>query len=375
MKKFLAVVLAAALALSLVACGGAPASSGASSAGSEGGSTPASTQSYDYKIGVVTPSGDHGFTGESVAQANLMAEEMMAKYPGMDITVRDGIDAAAQIEAIENLLAGGDMDMIILWPMEGEALRSAAQSIVDAGVKLVVYDRLIEGFTADTFVGDIMGDNVGIGKAMGEYLNEFYADDDDVQYLRFVGDSSTVTSQRSEGMDGVLGDNFNQVAETLVTNWSTEEAQGQMEDWLNAHSVEEIEALDLIVTHDDEIVDGIMNALDAYSGEATINVKLITSVGGREETMQKFESTQLGVKFWTSFFSPSFIRDAFELGIGDLIGEPYTAEQDENGTYLIPSPSPMQTWPAMKTLKAIAPAIRTPRVMPSTSDRLHVSKP
>lgn len=337
MKKFLAVVLAAALALSLVACGGAPASSGASSAGSEGGSTPASTQSYDYKIGVVTPSGDHGFTGESVAQANLMAEEMMEKYPGMDITVRDGIDAAAQIEAIENLLAGGDMDMIILWPMEGEALRSAAQSIVDAGVKLVVYDRLIEGFTADTFVGDIMGDNVGIGKAMGEYLNEFYADDDDVQYLRFVGDSSTVTSQRSEGMDGVLGDNFNQVAETLVTNWSTEEAQGQMEDWLNAHSVEEIEALDLIVTHDDEIVDGIMNALDAYSGEATINVKLITSVGGREETMQKFESTQLGVKFWTSFFSPSFIRDAFELGIGDLIGEPYTAEQDENGTYLIPS--------------------------------------
>ena len=323
MKKFLAVVLAAALALSLVACGGAPASSTAS-AGSAGGSTPASTQSYDYKIGVVTPSGDHGFTGESVAQANLMAEEMMEKYPGMDITVRDGIDAAAQIESIENLLAGGDVDMIILWPMEGEALRSAAQSIVDAGVKLVVYDRLIEGFTADTFVGDIMGDNVGIGKNMGEYLNEFFADDDDVQYLRFVG-------------DGVLGDNFNQVAETLVTNWSTEEAQGQMEDWLNAHSVEEIEALDLIVTHDDEIVDGIMNALDAYSGEATINVKLITSVGGREETMQKFESTKLGVKFWTSFFSPSFIRDAFELGIGDLTGEPYSAEQDENGTYLIPS--------------------------------------
>ncbi len=90
MKKFLAVVLAAAaLALSLWPVAGAPASSTASAAGSTGGSTPASTQSYDYKIGVVTPSGDHGFTGESVAQANLMAEEMMEKYPGMDITVRD----------------------------------------------------------------------------------------------------------------------------------------------------------------------------------------------------------------------------------------------------------------------------------------------
>ena len=99
----------------------------------------------------------------------------MEKYPGMDITVRDGIDAAAQIESIENLLAGGDVDMIILWPMEGEALRSAAQSIVDAGVKLVVYDRLIEGFTADTFVGDIMGDNVGIGNNMANTLNQFFA--------------------------------------------------------------------------------------------------------------------------------------------------------------------------------------------------------
>ena len=138
-------------------------------------------------------------------------------------------------------------------------------------------------------------------------------------------------------MDGVLADNFNQVSETLVTNWSTETAQTQMENWLGSHSKEEIEALDLIVTHDDEIVDGLMNALDAYSGEAAINVKLITSVGGREETLQKFENTQLGVKFWTSFFSPSFIRQAFELGLADLTGQPFEAEQDENGTYLIPS--------------------------------------
>lgn len=182
-----------------------------------------------------------------------------------------------------------------------------------------------------------MGDNVGIGKAMGEYLNEFYKDDTDVQYLRFVGDSSTVTSQRSDGMDAVLNDSFNQVSETLVTNWSTETAQTQMENWLQSHSKEEIKALDLIVTHDDEIVDGIMNALDAYTGEAAINVKLITSVGGREETLQKFENTKLDVKFWTSFFSLSFIREAFVLGTNNLVGEAYEAEQDENGTYLIPS--------------------------------------
>lgn len=353
MKRFMALALVAMLTLSMAGCGSAPAEETAAPAettpeteetteapAQEEGSTeeaPAEEANYDFKVGVVTPSGDHGFTGESVAQAKLEAEILMEQYPGMEITVKDGIDASAQITSIENMLAGGDMDMIILWPMEGEALRSAAQTIVDSGVKLVVYDRLIEGFEADTFVGDIMGDNVGIGKAMGEYLNEFYKDDTDVQYLRFVGDSSTVTSQRSEGMDAVLNDSFNQVSETLVTNWSTETTQTQMENWLQSHSKEEIEALDLIVTHDDEIVDGIMNVLDAYTGEATINVKLITSVGGREETLQKFENTKLDVKFWTSFFSPSFIREAFVLGTNDLVGQPYEAEQDENGTYLIPS--------------------------------------
>lgn len=345
MKKILALTLALAMSLSLAACGGGGgkskgnASSGTPAGGSStsqtGGSSSQGTPAQSFKVGVVTPSGDHGFTGESVQQANLMAKEMMAKYDGLDVQVKDGIDASAQITSIENLIAGGDVDMIILWPMEGEALRSAAQSIVDADIKLVVYDRLIENF--DGKMGDIMGDNVGIGTAMGEYLTEFFAGDESVQYLRFVGGSSTVTSQRSEGMDNVLDAKFEQIAETQVTNWSSETAQTQMENWLSAQDKATIEGLDLIVTHDDEIVDGLMNALEAYDGDAQINVRLITSVGGREETMQKFENTSLDVKFCTFFFSPSFIRDAFLLGIGALYNEPYQAEQDANGTYLIPS--------------------------------------
>lgn len=339
MKRALATALAMVMSLGLAACTSTQAPSGSGSSSPSPSPSASASQamapSDSFKVGVVTPSGDHGFTGESLAQAKLMAEEMMAKHDNLQVVVKDGIDASAQITSIENMLAGGDMDMIILWPMEGEALRSAAQTIVDAGVKLVVYDRLIENF--DGLLGDIMGDNVGIGKAMGEYLNEYFKSDEKVDYLRFVGDSSTVTAQRSSGMDDVIDGKFNQAAETLVTNWSAETAQSQMENWLNAKSKDEIEALDLIVTHDDEIVDGLMNALEAYSGGAAINVRLITSVGGREETMQKFENTKRDVKFCTFFFSPSFIRDSFLLGIGDLYGEPYKAQQDSNGTYLIPS--------------------------------------
>ena len=223
-------------------------------------------------------------------------------------------------------------------PTEGEALRAAAQTVIDAGIDLVVYDRLIEDFEGLT--GQMMGDNFAIGGGMGEYLNTYYADYEAVDYLRFVGDASTVTSQRSGGMDEVLTEGkFNQVAETFVTNWSSETAQNQMEDWLAAKTVEEIEAIDLIVTHDDEIVDGLMNALEAYTGDADLsNLKLITSVGGRRETLDKFDNTALEVKFVTWFFAPSFIRECVDFTVEHALGVDFSGTAVESdGIYLIPS--------------------------------------
>ena len=337
MKKFLALALSLALSLSLLAgCGNSSSSSG-SSAGSGSAAGSGSGSGDSYKIGLVILSGDHGFTGESVRHAEMEAEALMEKYDNLEIVVKSCAEASAQITEIDNLIAGGDIDAIMLWPTEGEALRSAAQTIVEAGIDLVVYDRLIEDF--EGLKGQMMGDNFSIGEEMGEYLNTYFADDDQVNYLRFVGDSSTVTSQRSGGMDEVLDANkFNQINETFVTNWSTEEAQEQMENWLNAHTKEEIESLDLIVTHDDEIVDGLMNALDAYTGNAQLNVKLITSVGGREDTLQKFENTKLDVKFVTWFFAPSFIRECVDFTAETAMGLPFDGTAVESdGIYLIPS--------------------------------------
>lgn len=331
MKKLLALLLALIMVLSLVACG-APAGEQTGEQTGEETTTDEGT-AESFKIACVIPSGDHGFTGESVAHCKMEAEALMEKYEGLEIVVKDGLEASDQITSIENLIAGGDVDLVMLWPMEGEALRSAAQTIIDAGIELVVYDRLIDNF--EGLVGEIMGDNVGIGNMMGEWLNTYYADYTDVQYLRFVGDSSTVTSQRSEGMDAIIDAKFEQVAETFVTDWSTEKSQNLMEEWLNAHTAEEVAALDLIVTHDDEIVDGLMNALEAYAGE--INIKVITSVGGREATMQKFEATQTGVQFTTFYFAPSFIREALRLSVAHLYGTEYTGAPETEGQYLIPS--------------------------------------
>lgn len=327
MKKISVFVASVATVAVLAACS-TPSST---PNGSSGGTT-----HQTFTIGVVTPSGDHGFTGESVAHVKAEAAQLMAANPNLNIKVQTGLEASSQITSIENLLAGNKPDLILLWPMEGEALRSAAQTIIDAGVKLVVYDRLITDFKG--LSGQIMGDNVSIGGMMGKYVTNYFAADAQVNYLRFVGDSSTVTSQRNEGFDGVVdAKKFVQMSNTFVTNWSTETAQNQMTDWLNAKTPAEIESLGLIVTHDDEITDGVMNALDSYSGPAKLNVKLITSVGGRQETLAKFDATKLATKLTTYYFSPSFIRESLRLSVSILTGKPYTGATETNGTYLIPS--------------------------------------
>ncbi len=119
-----------------------------------------------FKIGVVTPDADHGFTGESVAHARAELEKL-SKEIGFEYKFEVGGEAAKQIAAIETILEWGP-DCIVLWPLEGEQLKNAATTIMEAGVKLIIYDRLIDGFNRQA---EIYGaDNETLVNGLGEDL-------------------------------------------------------------------------------------------------------------------------------------------------------------------------------------------------------------
>ena len=146
-----------------------------------------------FKIGVVTPDADHGFTGESVAHARAELEAK-SKELGFEYKFEVGGEAAKQIAALETILEWKP-DVIVLWPLEGQQLKNIAMTIMDSGVKLIIYDRLIDGFKP---TAEIMGDNESIGKMMGEYLLKYFDEQlkagETITYLRFIGDSSTVSA-------------------------------------------------------------------------------------------------------------------------------------------------------------------------------------
>lgn len=299
-----------------------------------------SAMAAGVKIGIITPDADHGFTGESVAHARAEAEAMKAAGIIDDYMMAVGNEAAKQIQGLDEVMAWGP-DAIVLWPMEGDQLRNAAQGVIDEKVPLVIYDRLIENF--DGMAAEIMGDNESIGNMMGEYLLNFFADDlkagKEITYLLFIGDSSTVSKQRTQGMLDILDaseykDQFTLLQDGFQTDWSNAKSKDFMENWLTTADDKVVAELDLIVTHDDEIVDGIMTVI--RDDEALKDLRLITSVGGRRETLATFDVVTKP-ELVTYFFSPSMVREAIRLGVAAAKGEQYANEDIKGQLFLIPT--------------------------------------
>lgn len=270
-------------------------------------------------MGVVTPSADHGFTAESIRHCEAQVKALSQKY-GFDYHFMTAAESGEQSNAVETILVMKP-DVMVLWPVNGDELRSAAQSVMDAGVPLIVYDRFITGLTPDA---EISGDNIAIGEKAGRYFNDYFKEDlanGQVNYLEFKGDSSTVPMERTNGFLSTASGNFNLV-QSFVTNWSQQTAMEQMENFLNTKSKDEIESVKAIFTHDDEIVFGIVEALKNYHGNAKINIRLVNGVSAGEGFMDLFENSGLeGIDFVTYTFSPSMVRDAVDLGLKVLQGE------------------------------------------------------
>jgi ribose transport system substrate-binding protein len=285
-------------------------------------------------MGIVTPAADHGFTGESIRHGEAEAKAL-AEANGWDYRYLTAGESGQQNNAVDTLIALKPK-VIVLWPLTGDELRSAAQKIVDAKIPLIIYDRFIENFSGHA--ADISGDNVGIGESMGSYFAKYFASAGTVNYLEFLGDSSTVPKERSDGFASTAGGKFRKV-QSFVTNWSQQTAMEQLETFLNTASRDEIESIQAIYTDDDEEVMGIVSALKNYKGAAQINIKLISGVGGRRENMELFTNSGLpGIDFVTYTFSPSFIRDAIKLGADIMQGKSVTAPRGPRGAPFVKIP-------------------------------------
>lgn len=279
-------------------------------------------------LGVVMPNATHGFLGESIKHAEAATKQFAEEF-GFEYKFLTSAESSEQNNQLDTLI-NEKVDCIVLWPHNGDELRSGAQKVMDAKIPLIVYDRLIEGFEP---TAEVMGDNFTIGQATGKYLNQYFQNElarGEVRILEFKGDNSTVPQQRSDGFAETADKNI-KIVQQFSTDWQRAKAQEQMETFLNANRVSDIEKIKAVFTHDDEVVLGVLDAIISYNGPAKLDIRLVTGVGGRRENLDTFKSykDEYGIDQVTYLFSPTMVRDAVEYGAKILNGE------EVSGLYLI----------------------------------------
>lgn len=165
MKKILALVLAAAMALSLAACGGTtstPASTGESTPASEPASVAAEGGNL---VGVAMPTKD-------LQRWNQDGENMKAQREAAGYTVDlqyAANDIPTQVSQIENMIANG-CEVLVIASIDGEALGTALDQAKEAGIPVIAYDRLIMNSDAVSYYATF--DNWNVGVMQGEFIVE-----------------------------------------------------------------------------------------------------------------------------------------------------------------------------------------------------------
>ncbi len=267
MKKFLALVLALVLALSLVACGKEAA--------------PAEEAADEVEIAVVlkcTTSEYWGYVEDGCMQA---ADEL-----GIKVTVTGPnaeSDVAEQVNMIETAIGSG-CDAIVCAPNDAAAANGALQAAIDAGIPVLSVDTNcgIEGQTS--FVGT-MNDEAAYqgGIWAAEQLGEgakaviiYGQEGDNTSNLRQAGYTKACEEKGIEVLDALSGQN------------TIDGAVKTMEDLLNKHG----DAINVVFCHNDDTALGAAKVCE----EAGYTDIMIVGFDGNASALEAIASGESLVK-------------------------------------------------------------------------------
>ena len=239
MKKLIALLLCLAMSLSLAGC----------------------TITIDGEGGTSTPaSGANGTIGLSVSTQNnpffvalVEGAQAAADRLGVKLTVVDaGDDVAKQTSDIEDLVSK-NVSVLIVNPVDSDAVTSAVQNAVSQGVKVISVDRAVNGVDIDC---QIASDNVAGAEMATQYIVDTLGEGIKVAELQGTPGASAAID-RGTGFHNVADEKLDVVA-SQTANFDRTEGMSVMENMLQANG--DIQA---VFAANDEMA---LGAVEAISG-------------------------------------------------------------------------------------------------------------
>ena len=172
---------------------------------------------------------------------------------GVELTVVDaGDDVTKQVSDIEDLIAK-DISVLIVNPVDSDAVAGAVQSAIDQGVKVISVDRVVNGVTVDC---EIASDNVLGAELATQYIVDTLGENIKVAELQGTSGASAAID-RGTGFHNIADTKLNVVA-SQVANFDRTEGMTVMENMLQANP--DIQA---VFAANDEMA---LGAVEAISG-------------------------------------------------------------------------------------------------------------
>ena len=237
MKEVFAMLLCVAMTLSLTACR-------IVIDGEEG----AAAAKVDGSVGLAVSTQNNPFFVTLVEGAKAAADKL-----GVELQVTDaGDDAAKQTTDIETLVASG-ISVLIVNPVDSDAVAGAVQSAIAAGVKVISVDRAVNGVEVDC---QIASDNVAGAAMATQFIVDTLGEGTVVAELQGITGASAAID-RSAGFHQVADTKLDVVA-SQTANFDRAQGMSVMENMLQGNG-----SIQAVFAANDEMA---LGALEAISG-------------------------------------------------------------------------------------------------------------
>jgi D-xylose transport system substrate-binding protein len=252
MRRAAVAIAAGAMAVSLAACGSAE-----EAGGGKDSTASSAKKGDDIKVGLLLPENQ---TARYEKFDRPLIEEKIKELTNGKATVdynNAKQDANLQAQQVDTMITN-KVDVLILDAVDAKAIKNSVQKAVDAGIKVVAYDRLAEGpISAYTSF-----DNVEVGKTQGAALLEALGDKaKDGQIVMMNGSVTDPNAAMfKKGAHEALDGKVKVGKEYDTKEWKPENANSNMEAAISALGKNNIVG---VYSANDGMAGGIITALKA----------------------------------------------------------------------------------------------------------------
>lgn len=323
MKKLIALLVLAVMALGLTACGG-----------------------KKVDVGIVLPTKDEP---RWVQDETRFKDALKDTNRSVEILFSQG-SSAKEKENVDALIAKG-IKVLIICPQDGGAAAAAAEAAKKEGIKVISYDRLITNTNAVDYY--VTFDSIAVGEAQAKYLvdnatgkgNPLYlyagAASDNNAFLFFEGawnvlqpkiaDGTFVIKNSSEAVAlqskaKLTRDEMSKIVGQVTTNWDFNEAKNKAEAHLTAAGAADKGNVYILAPND-----GTARAIaDAFAADKAVTSYKVTGQDAEKASVQYIID---GKQSMTVFKDVrTLVKDSIEMAKAILDGKtPATTGSYNNG--------------------------------------------